>query len=148
MQTRQYILNWRRYTSFFELWTRRTNVHLLLYVIGDAGMPCYIGSVGGKGGQRGLAARYQKQYVERAQVMFKRRAAVAPAYAATLGSPRKPSDILLIERFIQCAFCNAGRSDSSERLARFRPPRHCPKGLSVTNRGQRPEFLPWKMVSR
>ena len=80
------VIEWKRYRDFFDLWTSRGSEPQLIYVIGECRY-CYVGSVGSKGGSGGLRARYEKQYLNCARVIFGRQAPDdQPAFAGIFES--------------------------------------------------------------
>jgi hypothetical protein len=76
-------VNWERFENFFALYEKLKSVQKLIYVIGET-HHVYIGSVGCKGGERGLAVRYDKQYVDRTKAIVGSDAPQnQPAFAGT-----------------------------------------------------------------
>lgn len=101
-------IRWTRYEHFFELYNRHKNEPKLIYIIGE-NHHCYIGSVGSKGGQDGLAQRYQKQYIDRAKAIFGSDAPDnQPAYVGHFINPINPDPelIIAVEKTIQYEFIN------------------------------------------
>lgn len=98
-------LVWTGFQDFFDLYNQLKKEPRLFYVIGES-HHCYIGSVGGRGGMKGLAQRYQKQYVDRSIAIFGSSTPVGqPAFASVVTDPRiQVSDIEPIERQIQDVF--------------------------------------------
>ena len=77
-------LVWMRFENFFDLYAQVAGIPRLIYVIGEA-HHCYIGSVGGQFGERGLRVRYERQYIDRAKSIFGMDAPQGqPAFAAVL----------------------------------------------------------------
>lgn len=98
-------LIWQKYDDFFRLYDQMKDVPRMFYVIGEK-HHCYVGSVGGRGGTKGLRLRYQKQYVDRAMAIFGSSTPEnQPAFAAIADDPRMMvSDMEPIERQIQETF--------------------------------------------
>ena len=136
----QFNLNWTRYNDFFDLWTNNKQTIPLLYVIGDTGL-CYIGSIGGRGGKGGIEKRYQKQYLDRSQVIFGSRQPTAqPAFGATITMPSSVSktDILRVEQKLQYVFAS---NPTYAPNACFRAPK-TGNTYTLVNAGSLPSFLP------
>jgi hypothetical protein len=134
------ILQWTRYSSFFDLYAKHKNEPKLIYIIGES-HHCYIGSVGSKGGTDGLAQRYQKQYIDRARAIFGAdKPQNQPAYVGHFLSPDDPAPELIesVEKTIQNLFLNKfGKS------AALFTPRGAAGQVSIKSEGQDlPPFLP------
>jgi hypothetical protein len=99
-------LSWKQYEDFFDLYKQEKPEAKIIYVIGEKRL-CYIGSVGGRGGKKGLARRYDKPYIERAKAIFgSDKPKNQPAFVAhfTEGQRIRPKDILNVEKIIQKSF--------------------------------------------
>jgi len=106
-------------------------------VIGET-QHCYIGSVGGRGGEGGLRVRYEKQYVNRAKAIFGMdRPQGQPAFAAIFNDDEVAVDqIEPLERQIQQLFLN----DVGPDAALFTPPGQAPH-FDLIHEGNMPAFL-------
>ncbi|HED39446.1 MAG TPA: hypothetical protein ENJ13_03345 [Chromatiales bacterium] len=130
-------LQWQRFADFFQLYEALGNVPRLFYIIGET-HHCYIGSVGGREGQGGLAVRYQQQYVDRAIAIFGNDTPnEQPAFASVVTDPQITiPDIEPIERQIQEVFLTTqGREN-----ALFTPRGQVPN-YELIHTGDRPAFL-------
>ena len=134
----QIIIEWIRYTDFFDLYDALGREPKLVYVIGET-HHCYIGSVGSRHGTGGLAVRYEKQYLDRARAIFGMdKPQHQPAYAGQFVSPIRPDSELVeaIERNIQSLFLKS----VGQAAALFKP-RGMLKALHWSNQGEIPRFL-------
>lgn len=130
-------LIWRKFDNFFQLYEKLLNEPRLFYVIGES-HHCYIGSVGGRGGEGGLASRYLQQYVDRAKSIFGlERPNSQPAFASiVIDQQIRVEDIEAIERQIQEVFLRAcGRENAS-----FTPRGKVPN-YELIHEGVAPKFL-------
>jgi hypothetical protein len=131
-------VQWTKYPNFFELWRAHRKSTKLLYVIGEQ-HHCYIGCIGGKGGQVGLAQRYQWQYVNRARAIFGRDETDGQgAYAGTFRNPDSitPERILAAEAEVQSRCVLALGPD-----AILFDPEDAIEGFTVRHAGSSPPFL-------
>jgi len=131
-------VNWERFESFFALYEKLQSVQKLIYVIGET-HHVYIGSVGCKEGEGGLAVRYQKQYVERSKAIFGSDTPLnQPAFAGTFIdlSGTTSENVGDVEKLIQWAFLRGGDRNQ----AMFKRPSRRPK-VEVEHCGDVPSFL-------
>lgn len=130
-------LEWHRYDNFFCLWRAHGTDRPLIYVIGDE-HHCYVGSIGSREGRRGLAMRYQWQYVHRARAIFGlEEAAGQPAYVALFGAQEVTArDIVGAEAYVQHSFIARFGIDH----ALFEP-EDIEEDLTFANVGHPPRFL-------
>ena len=130
-------LVWTKFKDFFDLYNQLKNEPRLFYVIGE-NHHCYIGSVGGRGGMKGLAQRYQKQYVDRSMAIFGSSAPLGqPAFASVVIDPRiQVSDIEPIERQIQDVFIAKHGISNALFSPRGRASSH-----NIIHSGNAPSFL-------
>jgi hypothetical protein len=102
-------LRWTKYKDFFLLYEHMGSIQYLLYVIGATRL-VYVGCVGPSDEKKGLRARYDKPYVERAKSIFGRRSPnQQPVFAAEFILPAEPSRSVMLnaERMIQRAYSHA-----------------------------------------
>ena len=130
-------LQWQRFNNFFELYEQLKDEPRMFYVIGEV-HHCYIGSVGGRGGENGLAQRYQKQYVDRAMAIFGSSTPVnQPAFASIVSDPRiTVEDIEPIERQLQNVFIESVGRDNA-----LFTPRGQASDFHLVHSGEIPGFL-------
>ena len=131
-------VNWERFENFFALYEKLQSVQKLIYVIGET-HHVYIGSVGCKEGEGGLAVRYQKQYVERSKAIFGSDTPQnQPAFAGTFIDPNgiTSENVGDIEKLIQWTFLQ--RRERSQAL--FKRPSGRPN-IDVKYCGDVPSFL-------
>lgn len=130
-------LEWRRFADFFQLYDVLSEEPRLFYIIGET-HHCYIGSVGGREGQGGLAVRYQQQYVDRAKAIFGNdNPDDQPAFASIVTDPQITiPDIEPIERQIQEVFLTAHGPEDALFTPRGPVPRY-----ELIHTGDRPAFL-------
>lgn len=131
-------IKWIKYDNFFDLWRRHKDGCKLLYVIGDQ-HHCYIGSIGGSRGKKGLGNRYQWQYLDRARSIFgQEESAGQVAYVGLFQKPAEISGHLIraAEAFTQ----NCCRMKLQPQACLFK----CKKfvnNVDVSNVGDTPPFL-------
>lgn len=130
-------LNWQRFDNFFILYDLLKNKPRMFYVIGET-HHCYIGSVGGRGGNRGLAQRYEKQYIERTKAIFGASApSNQPAFASIIEDPEiSQDDIEPIERQLQNTFISVHGSNNA-----LFTPRGQASDFQLIHTGDVPSFL-------
>jgi hypothetical protein len=131
-------VDWTKHDNFFELWRAHRRSTKLLYVIGEH-HHCYVGCIGGKSGQGGLAQRYQWQYVNRARSIFGRDEADGQvAYSGEFRNPESitPELILAAEADVQSGCVLALGPD-----AVLFDPEDTVDGLTVRHLGTPPIFL-------
>lgn len=128
-------LLWKRFENFLELYAELLDEPQLIYVIGET-HHCYIGTVGGRGGENGLRQRYQQQYIDRAKAIYGMDAPQGqPAFAARLNEVAT-NQIEPLERLVQQNFIdNVGIEH-----ALFTPRGEAPV-IQVVHEGEMPEFL-------
>ena len=130
-------LHWQKFDDFFALYEALKREPKLIYVIGET-HHCYIGSVGGRGGENGLAQRYHPQYVNRSKAIFgSDKPESQPAFATVLSRLEvETAEIEPLEREIQAVFIEEHGKDS----ALFSP-----RGVSysgeIIHSGTPPSFL-------
>jgi hypothetical protein len=127
-------VNWERFENFFALYEKLQSVQKLIYVIGET-HHVYIGSVGCKEGKRGLAARYEKQYVERSKAIFGSDSPRnQPAFAGTFIDSNGVTceNVGDVEKLIQWTFLQGPNRDQ----ALFKRP-----SIEVKYSGDVPSFL-------
>lgn len=130
-------LIWRKFDNFFQLYEKLLNEPRLFYVIGES-RHCYIGSVGGRRGEGGLAVRYQQQYVDRAKAIFGSESPInQPAFASIVTDQQiTVDDIEPIERQIQEVFLQSyGRENA------LFTPRGKVQNYELIHEGDMPQFL-------
>ena len=130
-------LKWEKFEDFFCLYESLKDKPKLIYVIGET-HHCYIGSVGGRGGENGLAQRYQQQYIDRAKAIFgSSKPKSQPAFAAVFPEGSVSiSDIEPIERKIQDIFVSVHGTNN----AQFSP-RGVAFAQELSHSGNMPSFL-------
>ena len=130
-------LEWRKFDDFLQLYNEVCNQPRLFYIIGES-HHCYIGSVGGRNGEGGLAVRYQKQYVDRSKAIFGSNSPHnQPAFASVVTDPTiKVEDIEPIERQIQEKFIVIHGKENALFKARGNLPNY-----SLSHTGNPPGFL-------
>jgi len=131
-------VNWERFENFFTLYEKLKSVQKLIYVIGET-HHVYVGSVGCKGGEGGLAVRYQPQYVERSKAIFGSDSPQEqPAFAGTFTDSNGVTceNVEDVEKLIQWAFLERG----DRKQALFKRPNRRPN-IKVEYCGDVPSFL-------
>ena len=130
-------LNWQHFDNFFSLYDLLKNRPRMFYVIGET-HHCYIGSVGGCGGNRGLAQRYEKQYIERTKAIFGSNATSdQPAFASIIDDQEiSQVDIVPIERQLQNIFIGVHGINNA-----LFTPRGLAANFQLTHTGDVPSFL-------
>ena len=131
-------MKWERFENFFALYEKLKKVPKLIYVIGEM-HHVYIGSVGCKEGENGLASRYQKQYVERSKAIFGSDTPQnQPAFAGTFidSNGITCENVGDVEKLIQWAFLERG----DRKQALFKRPSERPN-IDVKYFGDIPSFL-------
>lgn len=130
-------LFWYRFAHFFQLYEVLGEVPHLIYVIGEY-HHCYIGSVGGQGGEGGLRVRYEPQYVNRAKAIFGQDFPIdQPAFAAITDETEIPTDqIVELERQVQQSFLEVVGEDGALFTGHREPP--C---ITMEHEGDAPDFL-------
>ncbi len=132
------VINWRRHSDFFKLWSAHGTEPKLVYVIGET-HECYIGSVGSRGGKGGLQTRYEKQYLDRACAIFGQRVPRdQPAFAGLFVDPDQVDQRLIIAAEAQVQ--NAFITRHGKPAALF-DPEHPVGGVEVKHQGEVPAFL-------
>jgi hypothetical protein len=131
-------VNWERFENFFTLYEKLKSVQKLVYMIGET-HHVYIGSVGCKGGEGGLAVRYDRQYVDRTKAIFGSDTPQnQPAFAGTFVDPNCTTceNVGDVEKLIQWVFLE--RRGGKQAL--FRSPNGRPN-IAVEYCGDAPSFL-------
>ena len=136
------IVNWQRFENFFALYEKRKSIQKLIYVIGET-HHVYIGSVGCKGGEGGLAVRYQSQYVERSKAIFgSDNPQDQPAFAGTFvdSNGLTGKNVEDVEDLVQWTFLHGNNRDQA--LFSKRPSGR--PNVDVEYRGDVPSFLKYE----
>jgi hypothetical protein len=131
-------INWIKYDNFFQLWDKHKDDPKLIYVIGDA-HHCYVGSIGGSRGKKGLRNRYQRQYLERAKSIFgKDESEGQVAYAGLFANDAAIESPLIRAAEAKIQKCCIDKLGSGYCMFKYK---NSVKDVEVTNSGSLPLFL-------